>query len=139
MSVDRSLYIPFKVMPASSLHTSVWVTDMACLPRFHFLVFATTARDIQFYDTNANRFVRLSRITGLNACPTALNFHESRWSTAKLLWGDQVCLSRDRLWRVETWFDCRGTVWAATRTGNVIMGQYDNMYALIHTGMHSNT
>ncbi|KAI0229573.1 WD repeat-containing protein on Y chromosome [Lamellibrachia satsuma] len=78
-----------KVMPASSLHTSVWVTDMACLPRFHFLVFATTARDIQFYDTNANRFVRLSRITGLNACPTALNFHESRWSIAKLLWGDQ--------------------------------------------------
>ena len=79
-----------QVMPASSLHTSVWVTDMACLPRFHFLVFATTARDIQFYDTNANRFERLSRVTGLNACPTALSFHESRWSIAKLMWGDQV-------------------------------------------------
>ncbi|KAK2175398.1 hypothetical protein NP493_732g02019 [Ridgeia piscesae] len=78
-----------QVMPASTMHTSVWVTDMACLPCFHTLVFATTARDIQFYDINVNRFDRLSRITGLQACPTALTFHESEYSIAKLIWGDQ--------------------------------------------------
>ena len=79
-----------QVTPASFLNKSVWVTDMACMPRFHFLVFATTARDLQFYNTSASRFERMSRITGLVACPTTLLFHESRWSVAKLLWGDQV-------------------------------------------------
>ncbi|KAK2181266.1 hypothetical protein NP493_404g02060 [Ridgeia piscesae] len=78
-----------KVLPASALHTSVWVTDMASLPCFHILVFSTTAGDIQFYDTNTTSFERLSRVTSLPSCPTTLHFHESRWSTAKLLWGDE--------------------------------------------------
>ena len=78
------------MLPASALHKSVWVTDMASLPGFHILVFSTTAGDIQFYNTNTNSFERMSRVTRLPSCPTTLHFHESHYSTAKLLWGDEV-------------------------------------------------
>ena len=90
--VQAKLPVYTQVLPASALHTSVWVTDMASLPCFHILVFSTTAGDIQFYDTNTTSFERLSRVTSLPSCPTTLHFHESRWSTAKLLWGDEVGL-----------------------------------------------
>ncbi len=56
---------------------SIWITDMVVMTSANMVALCTTARNMILYDITANRFNRLSYITGLNACTTAMHYSGS--------------------------------------------------------------
>jgi len=94
-SLNYKLKTSHKIDSISPEGKSIWVTDFAVLPYANMLVISTTGRDLLFYDICGKKFDLVSKIAGLECCPTAMH----AWCPEKsqrdvvelklcLLWGD---------------------------------------------------
>ena len=73
-STDLKLLGNHKIEPPLENSRSIWVTDVAVMTRAQMMAVATTSRDMLFYDIAANRFRCVTKVTGLQSCPTTLHF-----------------------------------------------------------------
>ena len=106
-SPHLKLLAEHKIEPQAANTKSVWVTDLIMMTSANLIAVSTTARSIIFFDISANRFNRVSYISGLHSCTTTMHYSGKNFIDLYKLLLDKINSILKPIWYLDNYCNCR--------------------------------